>query len=98
MDTKYAPTQREQGFLDTVESPRYDRQIINGLSPFFNDRAPEDMKSFYSEAELAELQKVKGTERDVESRMPVKVTRHYFEMARHSPGLQRLVEVERLAT
>lgn len=88
----YVPTAREKAFLDKVEDPRYDRQIINGLNPFFEDRAPEDMKHFYSRDEVAELMSLRGTERDVEIRMPVKITRHYFEMAKHSRSLQRLVK------
>ena len=88
----YVPTPKEQAFLDTVENPRYDRQIINGLDPFFEERAPEDMKGFYSQDEIAVLLGLRGTERDVEARMPVKITRHYFEMAKHSKPLQRLVK------
>lgn len=89
---KYVPSEREQAFLDTVENPRYDRQIINGLNMFLEGREPDDMKGFYSESELDALRALKGTERDVESRMPVKVTRHYFDMAKHSKPLQRLVK------
>jgi lysine 2,3-aminomutase len=89
---KYVPTAREQAFLDTVVNPKYDRQIINGLNPFFEDRAPEDMKGFYSRDEIAELVSLRGTERDVEDRMPVKITRHYFELAKNSKALQRLVK------
>ncbi len=89
---KYVPTAREQAFLDTVESPRYERQIINGLTPFFKDRVPEDVQGFYSESEIEALRGLKGTERDVEARMPVKMTRHYFELARQSPSLRRLVK------
>ena len=89
---KYVPTAREQAFLATVENPRYDRQIINGLSPFFKDRVPEDVRGFYSDQELEALRALKGTERDVEARMPVKMTRHYFELAQRSPALQRLVK------
>jgi L-lysine 2,3-aminomutase len=89
---KYVPTAKEQAFLDTVENPRYDRQIINGLSPFLEDRAPDDMKGFYTEAEITELLSLRGTDRDVEARMPVKITRHYFEMAKNSKSLQRLVK------
>ena len=88
----YVPTTREQAFLDTVISPRYDRQIVSGLASFFDGREPEDMKGFYSADELEALRLLRGTERDVESRMPVKVTRHYHEMARNSPALQRLVK------
>ncbi len=89
---KYLPTAREQAFLDTVESPRYERQIINGLTPFFKDKVPEDVRGFYTEGEIDALRGLKGTERDVEARMPVKMTRHYFDLARRSPSLQRLVK------
>lgn len=90
--SKYVPTAREQAFLKTVESPSYDRQIISGLDPFFEDRAPEDMKGFYSAEEIDALLALRGTERDVEQRMPVKITRHYFEIAKRSPQVQRLVK------
>ena len=88
----YTATAREQAFLDTVESPRYDRQTVNGLSPFLGDRVPDDMRDFYAPDELAVLSDLKGTERDVEARMPVKVTRHYFNLAQQSPPLRRLVK------
>ncbi len=89
---KYVPSAREQAFLDTVENPKYDRQIINGLNMFFEGREPEELKGFYSEAELDALRSLKDTDRDVESRMPVKVTRHYLELAKDSKALQRLVK------
>jgi len=89
---KYVPTAREEAFLDTVENPKYDRQIINGLNPFFENRAPEDMAGFYSEGEISDLLALRGTERDVEDRMPVKITRHFFELAKDSKPLQRLVK------
>ncbi len=92
MAPEYNPSEKEQAFLAAVESPRYDRQMISGLRPFFNESAPDDMKGFYSEAEIAELQALSGTERDVEARMPVKLTRHYFDLAKKSPFLQRLVK------
>ena len=72
----HVPTDREQAFLDSVESPKYDRQGINGLQPFFNEKAPEDVLAFYTPEELDGLRALKGTERDVEKRMPVKLTRH----------------------
>ena len=53
MASEYVPSAREKAFLDTVESPKYDRQMINGLRPFFTERAPEDMKGFYSKDEIA---------------------------------------------
>jgi len=89
---KYIPSSKEQAFLDTVENPRYDRGIINGLNRFFEDTAPEDMAGFYSKEEIADLLALRGTDRDVEDRMPVKITRHYFELAKNSAPLQRLVK------
>ena len=89
---KYVPTEKEQAFLDQVESPRYDREILTGLNPFIKETAPEDMKSFYSSDEIAELASLRGTERDIEKRMPVKMTRHYFELAKQSKPIQKLVK------
>ncbi len=89
---KYEPSDRERSVLDQVENPRYDRQIVNGLDPFMQGNAPEGMGGFYTPVELTDLKRLKGTSRDVEDRMPVKITRHYFEMARHSDALQKLVK------
>ncbi|MFG0257656.1 MAG: hypothetical protein ACF8GE_07125 [Phycisphaerales bacterium JB043] len=89
---EYVHTDREKAFLDSVEEARYERQIINGLAPFFNEKAPEDMLSFYTEDEVVSLKVLKGTDRDVESRMPVKLTRHFYELAKTSPAIQRLVK------
>lgn len=89
---KHVPSEREQAFLDTVENPRYERESINGLSPFFQERAPEDILSFYTESELDALRSLTGTERDVEARMPVKMTRHYFDLAKKSKPIQALVK------
>lgn len=90
--SKYIPSQREQAFLDTVESPRYERDNMNGLKPFFEGRVAEDMQGFYSPEELDALRKLNGTERDVEDRMPVKMTRHYFNLARQSEPIKTLVK------
>jgi lysine 2,3-aminomutase len=89
---KYVPTKREQAFLDSVENPRYARELITGLSPFIDERAPEDMLGFYSPDEIEALRGLKGTERDVETRMPVKITRHYFDLARQSRPIQHIVK------
>lgn len=91
---EYAPTDREQRFLESVEDARYEREIINGLSPFFNEKAPEDMLHFYNKGEVTSLKVLKGTERDVEKRMPVKLTRHYYEIAKRSPSVQRIVKAD----
>ncbi len=89
---EYTPTQREQAFLESVEDARYEREIINGLAPFFNEKAPEDMRDFYSNDEVVSLRVLKGGERDVEQRMPVKLTRHYYNIARTSPSVRRIVK------
>ena len=89
---RYVPAEREKAFLDTIENPKYDRDIINGLRPFLEDRAPDDIKTFYSADELQALAALKGTGRDVEARMPVKMTRHFFEMAKHSRPLRHIVK------
>ena len=88
----YVPTEREAAFLSRVEDPAYKRDIINGLGPFFDEKAPEDMMDFYSSEEIVQLRVLKGTDRDVESRMPVKITRHYYELAKKSPSIQRIVK------
>ena len=89
---QYTPTDREQAFLDSIEDPRHQREIVTGLNPFFNEKAPEDMLSFYSADEVVSLKVLKGTDRDVEKRMPVKITRHYFELAQTSKSIQRIVK------
>ncbi len=89
---EYAPTDREKAFLETVEDPRYERGIINGLGPFFDEKAPEDMMNFYGGDEIVALRVRKGTERDVEARMPVKITQHYYEIAKTSAAIQRIVK------
>jgi len=92
MTHKHEPTERELRFLDTVEDGKYDRQSINGLAPLLNERAPDDVMDFYSHEELEVLSGLKGTDRDVESRMPVKMTRHYFEIASRSDAVRAIVK------
>ncbi len=92
MSKKYQPSEKEQTFLNSVTNGKYDRQIIKGLKKFIDGNAPEDMQSFYSADELEALAALKGTAQDVEARMPVKLTRHYFELAKKSAALQVLVK------
>ncbi|HJM57347.1 MAG: hypothetical protein CMJ98_01780 [Planctomycetes bacterium] len=89
---KYVPSAREQAFLEQVENPRYERLSINGLKPFIDGRVADEMQGFYSSDELDVLSQLKGTERDVEARMPVKMTRHYFELAQKSLPIRNLVK------
>jgi len=90
--TKYVPSEKEQSFLDSVSNGKYERQIITGLKKFVDGKVPEDMQSFYSVDELKALTDLKGTLKDVEARMPVKMTRHYFELAKNSAALKVLVK------
>ena len=90
--TKYVPTAKEQTFLDSVTDIPHKREIINGLAPFLKETAPEDLQCLYSSDELVQLTVLKDTDRDVEKRMPVKVTRHFAELAQNSPAIQRLVK------
>ena len=89
---RYQPSEKEQVFLAAIGNGKYDRRIIKGLNKFIDKNVPEDMQSFYTEDELQSLLRLKGTVRDIETRMPVKVTRHYFEQAKHSKALQTLVK------
>ncbi len=89
---KYEPSEKEQGFLDSVRNGKYDRQIITGIKKFMEGKAPGDMQSFYSTDELKAIAVLKGTSRDLEARMPVKITRHYFELAKKSLPIQVLVK------
>ena len=50
------------------------------------------MQGFYSAKELEELAALKDTPNDVEARMPVKITNHYFQIAKNSKPLQKLVK------
>lgn len=89
---KYQPGAKEQAFLDSIVNGKYDRQIITGIKKFMDGKAPEDMQSFYSKEELAAISELQGTPKDLEARMPVKITRHYFELAKKSLPIQVLVK------
>lgn len=88
----YLPSERQNTFLAQVTNGKYDRDIITGLKKFYNGTIPQDMQGFYSPEELAAIKDLSGTERDLEARMPVKITRHYFEQAKSSKAIQTLVK------
>ena len=75
---KYQPTKKSQTFLDKVENAKYNREIVMGLRRFIDNKVPEEMQGFYSTEELQELIDLKDTAHDVEARMPVKITNHYY--------------------
>lgn len=89
---KYQPSEREQDFLSQVENAKYDRQIVAGLQKFIDGKVPEDMKGFYSDEEIKAITDLKGTDRDIEARMPVKITHHYFERAKNSAPIRTLIK------
>ena len=89
---KHIPSDRERAFLELVENAKYDRQIINGLKKFIDGTVPQDMQGFYSPEELKAITDLDGSERDIQARMPVKITRHYFEQAQTSQAMQTLIK------
>lgn len=89
---KYIPSDSEKAFLATVTNGKYDRDIITGLKKFVEGTVPQDMQGFYSKEELDAIMELDGTDRDLQARMPVKITRHYFEQALKSKAIQTLVK------
>ncbi|MGI9519123.1 MAG: KamA family radical SAM protein [Pirellulaceae bacterium] len=88
----FTPSQQAQSFVDSVDKGTYDRQITAGIGKFVDKKVPEDMQGFYTDEQLGELVALKGTDRDIESRMPVKITRHYFEQAKNSAAMRQLIK------
>ncbi len=88
----YQPTKKAMAFLDKVENGKYNREIVMGLKRFINNKVPEEMQGFYSQEELQELINLKDTNQDVEARMPVKITNHYFQIAKNSKPIRTLVK------
>lgn len=91
-NSDYQPTDKEQTFLRSIANRKYDRRIVTGLNKFIQRKVPEDMRPLYSDRELAALASLKNGSRDIEARMPVKITRHYFDMARDSEPLRTLIK------
>jgi len=89
---RYSPSEKEATFLATVQNGKYDRDIITGLKKFMEGTIPQDMEGFYTQDELDAVKALDGTDRDVQARMPVKITRHYFEQAKNSLAIQTLVK------
>lgn len=88
----FAVSEKAQRFVEAIDKGKYDRQITAGIDKFVGHDVDEDMQHFYSPEELAALAVLKGTERDIEARMPVKITRHYFQQAKNSKALQQLIK------
>jgi L-lysine 2,3-aminomutase len=90
--TSFAASEKLQEFVGSIDKGTYDRQITAGIDKFVGKHVDPEMQGFYSEEELRGLAELKGTDRDIEARMPVKITRHYFQQARHSKALQQLIK------
>lgn len=90
--SSFMSSEKAKLFVDSIDKGKYDRQITSGISKFAKLTVDSEMHGFYSESELDALVDIKGTDRDIEKRMPVKITRHYFEQARNSPSLQQLIK------
>ena len=88
----FQPSEQLQSFVSEVPKGSYDRQITAGIKRFVEKKVDDDMQDFYSQEELNALVDLNGTDREIERRMPVKVTRHYFEQARTSPAMQQLIK------
>ncbi len=89
---QFTPSEKSLALVESVANGKYDRQITSGIQKFVDKKVPEEMQGLYTENELVELVEIKGTERDIESRMPVKITAHYFEQAKQSSALQKLIK------
>ena len=88
----FQPSEMLQSFISEVAKGSYDRKITAGINRFVDKKVDEDMQAFYSESELNALTDLNGTDREIERRMPVKITRHYFEQAKNSPAMQQLIK------
>lgn len=89
---KFQPTERAQAFLDKVENGKYSREIVKGLKKFISGKVPEDMKGFYTDQEIKDIVALQGTRKDLEARMPVKMTNHYYQIAKNSKAVTNLVK------
>jgi len=90
--TVFAPSSKAQSFVESVQKGTYARDITAGIDKFIDKTVEPEMLGFYTDAELAALVELKGTDREIETRMPVKITRHYFEQAKNSKPMQQLIK------
>ena len=88
----FETSEKLDAFLQTIDKGKYDRKITAGIDKFVDGKVDDDMQGFYSSDEISALVELKDTDRDIESRMPVKITRHYFEQAKNSKAMQQLIK------
>ncbi len=84
-------------FLSLIPAKRHDRGGQHGAGtasfrPFSQGAVSEEFKEFYTPEELAEFDKLRGTERDIEGRMKVKITDYYMRLAMKSEPIRNLVK------
>ncbi|HMP80284.1 MAG TPA: hypothetical protein PKD54_12595 [Pirellulaceae bacterium] len=88
----FSTSETAQRFIESIDKGKYDRQITAGIDKFVGKQVEPEMQGFYTDEELDALAALKDTDRDVEARMPVKITRHYFQQAKNSKALQQLIK------
>ena len=88
----FTASDKAQAFVQSIGKGKYDRQITSGIDKFVDNKVDEEMQALYTREELDALLELKGTDRDIEARMPVKITRHYFDQAKQSKALQQLIK------
>lgn len=84
-------------FLSLIQAKRHDRGGQHGAGtasfrPFSQGAVSDEFKEFYTPEELAEFEKLRGTERDIEGRMKVKITDYYMRLAMRSEPIRNLVK------
>ncbi|NBV42035.1 hypothetical protein EBR96_04620 [bacterium] len=84
-------------FLSLIQAKRHNRGGQTGAGtasfrPFAVGAVADEFKNFYTPEELAEFEKLKGTERDIEGRMKVKITDYYMRLAMRSEAIRNLVK------
>ncbi len=90
-------------FLSIIPAKRHDRGGQHGAGtasfrPFAQGAISEEFKEFYTPEELQEFDALKGTERDIENRMKVKITDYYMRLAMKSDAIRNLVKARAAET
>jgi lysine 2,3-aminomutase len=80
--------------LDDIPEGVYDRRVLRGLHSFREENDSVGRVGLYSSSELERLEALCGTQRDVERRMPVKVTSYYADIARESEAVRAIVKAQ----
>ncbi|CAG8777723.1 5391_t:CDS:1 [Gigaspora margarita] len=65
---------------------------VVGLKPFLDNKVPDEFKLLYTQQELKKLTQLRGTPRDIEERMKVKISDHYLKLVQRSEHLKNLIK------